>query len=234
MRRRCSLTQPETTVRASRSAGGAHSLSTPLGIIVLLTPSLFLGSSFLVLMVVVHQATPPDRRAWIQAALAFATIYTALISINYYVQLTWVGPRLARGELAGMEPFVFTPFDSFLYAVDILGYSFMSLATLFAAPAIANCSARFWLIANGALIPSISSQAEASAAALAGLKDRIEEAGADVIFTEVGTPSDIAEAIADETGATVVELPSHTMPQDGSYFTFVRTIAADVAGALAP
>ena len=86
----------------------------------------------------------------------------------------------------------------------------------------------------GALIPSISPQAEASAAELARLKDQIEEAGVGVIFTEIGTPTDVAEAIADETGATVVELPSHTLPDDGSYFTFVRTIAADVADALAP
>jgi hypothetical protein len=40
------------------SAGGPESVSTPLGIVVLLTPSLFLGSSFLVLMVSVHEMTP--------------------------------------------------------------------------------------------------------------------------------------------------------------------------------
>ena len=58
--------------------------------------------------------------------------------------------------------FVFTPFDSFLYAVDILGYSFMSLATLFAAGAFARTGrervARAFLIANGALLPFIALQ----------------------------------------------------------------------------
>jgi hypothetical protein len=62
-----------------------------------------------------------------------STAYVALISIFYFVQLTFVGPRLARGQVEGIEVFLFVPFDSFLYAVDILGYSFMSLATLFAA-----------------------------------------------------------------------------------------------------
>jgi lipoprotein-anchoring transpeptidase ErfK/SrfK len=118
------------------SAGGAESLSTPLGIVVLLTPSLVLGSAFLVMVACLHQIAPADRKAWSQSAFAFATVYTALISINYYVQLAWVGPRLAAGRIAGMEPFLFVPFDSFLYAVDILGYSFMSLATLFAARAV--------------------------------------------------------------------------------------------------
>jgi hypothetical protein len=144
------------------SGGGADNPSTPLGLAVLLTPSLLLGSSFLVLMVAVHQATPVDRRVWSQSAVAFATVYAALISINYYVQLTWVMPRLARGDVEGMESFLFTPFDSFLYAVDILGYSFMSLATLFAAKVVTGDGvariARRFLIGNGLLLPFIALQ----------------------------------------------------------------------------
>jgi len=144
------------------SAGGPESSSTPLGIVVLLTPSLLLGSSFLVLVVAIHQSTAPERRVWSQAALAFATIYAALISINYYVQLAWVAPRLARGEIAGMEPFLFVPFDSFLYAVDILGYSFMSLATLVVARIFVGGGlervVRTFLVANGLLLPFIALQ----------------------------------------------------------------------------
>lgn len=144
------------------SGGGAENASTPLGLVILLTPSLFLGSAFLVLMVSVHQCAPVERRVWSQAALAFATVYTTLISINYFVQLAWVAPRLARGQIAGLEPFLFTPFDSFLYAVDILGYSFMSLATLFAAMVFTGRGlervARIFLIANGLLLPFIALQ----------------------------------------------------------------------------
>jgi hypothetical protein len=139
------------------SAGGPESASTPLGIVVLLTPSLILGSAFLVTVASTHQWAAPDRRVWSQAAVAFATVYAALISINYYVQLAWVGPRLARGRVAGMEPFLFTPFDSFLYAVDILGYSFMSLATLFMAKVFTGDglerTLRRFLIANGLILP---------------------------------------------------------------------------------
>jgi hypothetical protein len=144
------------------SEGGPESSSTPLGIAVLLTPSLILGSSFLVAVVSAHQLAAPERRVWSQAAVAFATIYAALISINYYVQLAWVGPRLARGQIAGMEAFLFTPFDSFLYAVDILGYSFMSLATLFMAKVFTGDglerTVRWLLFANGVLLPFIALQ----------------------------------------------------------------------------
>jgi hypothetical protein len=114
------------------SAGGPESASTPLGLVVLLTPSLLLGSSFLILSVSIYQFAAPERRVWGHAAVAFATCYDVLISTVYFVQLTLVAPRLAEGRLERIEPFLFVPFDSFLYAVDILGYSFMSLSTLFA------------------------------------------------------------------------------------------------------
>jgi hypothetical protein len=144
------------------SGGGAENASTPLGLVILLTPSLFLGSSFLVLMVSIHQLSSPDRKIWSHATLAFATVYAVLISINYYVQLTWVMPRLATGRIQGIEPFLFKPFDSFLYAVDILGYSFMSLATLFAAKVFTGKGiervVRVFLIANGLLLPFIALQ----------------------------------------------------------------------------
>ena len=128
----------------------------------LLTPSLFLGSAFLLLLVAVHQVARPERKVWSLAALAFGTVYTALISINYYAQLVWVAPRLAEGRTAGMEPFLFVPFDSFLYAVDILGYGFMSVATLFASRVFLGDSvervARRFLLANGLLLPFLALQ----------------------------------------------------------------------------
>jgi len=144
------------------SGGGAENASTPLGLVVLLTPSLFLGSSFLVLVVSIHQLSSPGRKVWSHAAVAFATAYAVLISINYFVQLTWVAPRLAAGRTQGIELFLFTPFDSFLYSVDILGYSFMSVATLFAARVFNGGGqervVRVFLTANGLLLPFIALQ----------------------------------------------------------------------------
>ena len=144
------------------SAGGPESASTPVGLVILLTPSLLLGSAFLVLVVSIHQVAAPDRKVWSHAAVAFATMYAAMISIVYFVQLTLVTPRIAEGRIAGIEAFLFVPFDSFLYAVDILGYSFMSVATLFAAQVFTGKGiervARFWLMANGLLLPFLALQ----------------------------------------------------------------------------
>ena len=149
------------------SQGGPESASTPLGIVVLLTPSILLGSSFLVVTICIHQLAPAERRVWSHAATAFATIYATLISIVYFVQLTLVAPRLATGRTDGIEMFLFVPFDSFLYAVDILGYSFMSVATLFAAMVFTGHgrerAVRTLLLANGLLLPFIALQMYAHA-----------------------------------------------------------------------
>jgi hypothetical protein len=144
------------------SEGGPQSASTPLGLVVLLTPSLFLGPAFLLVTVSIHELASSDRKIWSHAAVVFATAYTVLISINYFVQLTWVTPRLVAGRTAGIEQFLFVPFDSFLYAVDILGYSFMSVSTLFAAMVFTGKGvqkvARWFLISNGLLLPFIALQ----------------------------------------------------------------------------
>lgn len=144
------------------SGGGPESSSTPLGLVVLLVPSLFLGFSFLVLIVSINQLSSPADKIWSQTAVAFATCYAVMITINYYVQLTLVAPRLAGGRVVGIEPFLFVPFDSFLYSVDILGYSFMSLATLFAAKVFRGDGqerfVRFFLFANGLLLPFLALQ----------------------------------------------------------------------------
>jgi hypothetical protein len=144
------------------SRGGPESSSTPLALAVLLTPSLLLGSSFVVLAVSIHQMASTERKVWSLAAVAFATIYAGLVSIVYFVQLTFVAPRLARGTGEGIDAFLFVPFDSFLYAVDILGYSFMSVSTLFAAMVFTGKGldrvVRCLLTANGLLLPFIALQ----------------------------------------------------------------------------
>jgi len=144
------------------SEGGPESMSTPLGVVVLLTPSILLGSAFLVLLACIHQAAPSGRKVWSQAALAFGTVYAVLISLTYFVQLTFIGPRMAQGRTEGIEMFLFIPFDSFFYSVDLLGYSFMSVATLFAAPVFVGQgierAVRAFLLANGLLLPFLVGQ----------------------------------------------------------------------------
>lgn len=85
----------------------------------------------------------------------------------------------------------------------------------------------------GAIVPGLSSQGEVSASQLAAISETIREQGVPAVFTEIGTPQAVVDAIAGESGVQVVSLPSHTLPPDGSYFTFMRDIASAIAGALA-
>ena len=84
----------------------------------------------------------------------------------------------------------------------------------------------------GMIIPSLSTQAEVSAADLATLKKAIGESHVKAIFTELGTSPAVANAIGVETGVKVVELTTHVIPGDGSYFTFLRNVVTVITNAL--
>ena len=84
----------------------------------------------------------------------------------------------------------------------------------------------------GAIIPSITSQAEVSASDLAEVKKLITDNQVKAIFTELGTPAAVSDAIGKETGVKVVELTTHGLPEDGSYFTFMRNLAKVIVDGL--
>jgi zinc/manganese transport system substrate-binding protein len=88
---------------------------------------------------------------------------------------------------------------------------------------------RYDLRLVGAIVPSLTSSAEPSAATLAALAATIRAEQVPTIFTELGTSPAVANAIASQTGARVVELTTHALPADGSYATFIKNIATLIA-----
>lgn len=84
----------------------------------------------------------------------------------------------------------------------------------------------------GAIIPSITTQAQVSASDLAALKELIQENNVKAIFTELGTSPAVAKAIGAETGVKVIELTTHSLPADGSYFTFERNMVRVIVDGL--
>jgi zinc/manganese transport system substrate-binding protein len=85
----------------------------------------------------------------------------------------------------------------------------------------------------GAVVPGLSSQGEVSARELSELVEAVRAAGVDVVLTEVGTPDQIAHALATETGATIVPISLEQLPDDGSYESLIREIATVIAETLA-
>jgi zinc/manganese transport system substrate-binding protein len=84
----------------------------------------------------------------------------------------------------------------------------------------------------GAVIPSLSDQADVSAADIATLKQEIMANHVKAIFAELGTSPAVVNEIGAETGARVIELTTHALPSDGSYFTFETNLASTIINAL--
>ncbi len=84
----------------------------------------------------------------------------------------------------------------------------------------------------GAIIPSITSQAEVSASDLAALKKLITDNQVKAIFTELGTSATVTDAIGKETGVKVIELTTHSLPSDDSYFTFMSNLTKVIVDGL--
>lgn len=117
--------------------------------------------------------------------------------------------REVSGSLAGERRTLVTGHESLGYFADRYGFTLV-----------------------GAVVPSLTTQAEVSAGEIAELKAQVEAVGVDVVFSELGTPDKTVAAIADEVGARVVEISTHVLPADGSYETFMRDLMTTIVEAL--
>lgn len=129
-------------------------------LIFILLPSMFLALSFLIMMVAVHYYADEDKKIWSHIGLLFALAYFIFVSIVYFTVLTVTMPHLLRGESAAVEVLRYVP-KSFMTGIDALGYTAMSLATLFAAPVFSKTKLKKWIcivfISNGVIAPIILS-----------------------------------------------------------------------------
>lgn len=93
---------------------------------------------------------------------------------------------------------------------------------------------RYGLELIGTVIPSLSTSGEPTAREMAQLIEDIKANDVAVVFTEVGTPRSVAQAVASDSGAELVPLSTSQLSPDGTYQDLIRTIATSVAQALAP
>jgi fumarate reductase subunit D len=105
-------------------AAGAPTRSIAVG------ASLLLALSFIVLMVSITNYAPAEKRFWSQIGLSFAIVYAALLVWNYSLQLTVVRSSPHLYSWLTMDS---TPASAF-WALEIMGYTLMGLAGVFALP----------------------------------------------------------------------------------------------------
>ena len=82
--------------------------------------------------------------------LSFALVYATMISVSYYFQLTFV-----RQSSFDVAIFALDDPEFMTWVIEILGYFFMGLSTLFVAPIFESgkleSSIRWHFVANGVL-----------------------------------------------------------------------------------
>lgn len=115
-------------------------------------PSLLIAPMFVIMMLSIHHYAPEDKKVLSQLGFSFALICAAILSIHYYIQLTFVQQGILNNQLAGIWQFAAPNPHSFFWTLAALGYGFMGIALLCAAPLFAEKTERKikWLfIANG-------------------------------------------------------------------------------------
>lgn len=117
--------------------------------------AMLLAPAFVAMMVSIARQAAPEKRVWGQLGATFSAIYAVMVTITYYLQLAVV--RSGDGPLSGeaLRLLEFSP-GSVLFAVDMLGYGFMTLATFASAPVFVgsglNRWLRVWFVAHGLMV----------------------------------------------------------------------------------
>lgn len=134
-------------------------ISYPLDEILIYSVSLCIVIPFIVEVLALHYATPPEKKFWTHAAIIFTTLYAVFVTSNYVVQLATVIPMKLNGNGHEVKILEQTP-HSLFWDFDALGYIFMGIAMLFAVPALDKSQqqkyARAFLLANGLVTPLIT------------------------------------------------------------------------------
>jgi len=118
-------------------------------------PATLLAPTVVILMACILSITPETKRVYSLIALAFASVYAAIIPTNYYLQLFVVRLNLQSGTLDGLSLLAQPNLHSVFFALETIGYAFLSLATLFVSPVFSGGKLESWIrrlfIVSGAL-----------------------------------------------------------------------------------
>ncbi len=109
-----------------------------------------LTSIFLIVIICIYYSAPEEKKILGHIGLSFAIIYATMISMNYFIQLTFV-----KFGAFNTDIFSITDPQSMMMTIEILGYFFMGLSTLFIAPIFQSGklekSIRWLFVFNGVL-----------------------------------------------------------------------------------
>ena len=125
-------------------------LPDPLDRILIFAPSLALAPCFVLALAAAYEGAPREHRPLRLAALALALLYAGFVSVVYVSQLGVVIPRELAASAEGYGRLACCGFREPMTVIDLLGYTYMSLATLMLAATYRGWL-RWVLLLNGLL-----------------------------------------------------------------------------------
>ncbi len=108
-------------------------------------PVVLVTIAVIVVMACLHTLAPASHKVFSLIAIAFSAIYATIISSNYYLQLFVVRLNIVTGDLEGLQLLAMPNLHSVFFALEALGYMFLSLATLFILPLFGRGKLAKWL-----------------------------------------------------------------------------------------
>jgi hypothetical protein len=108
-------------------------------------PAFFLAPTMVILIACINAIAPETKKIFSQIGLAFAIVYTTIIPTNYYLQLFVVRLNLQSGTLEGLSILAQPNLHSIFFALETLGYGFLSLATLFVSLVFTSGKLEIWM-----------------------------------------------------------------------------------------
>jgi len=101
-------------------------------------PAIILSFSYMLMMISVHKAVLPEKSVFSLAGVAFAVISTLILSVDYFVQVSFIQPSLLAGETEGIAMISqFNPHGLFII-LEEMGFITMNISFIFLAPALTS------------------------------------------------------------------------------------------------
>jgi hypothetical protein len=110
-------------------------------------PCLFIGPTVLILMCCLYFWTNKEKHLWSMLAVVFSIPTAAILSLNYYIQMTVVRYNLAIGQTDGLSLLLYANTYPFTIpgAMEAVGYGFMCLSFLFASQIFSKSKLQKWV-----------------------------------------------------------------------------------------
>jgi hypothetical protein len=105
----------------------------PLPTFAILTPPFLVALIFPILALSIYATASDERRPLALLALIFAGVYTAVLGMGYWMQLTFVPQSIAEGNTVGLDLWLLWHPRSFFWSIESFGYFAMGISSMFLA-----------------------------------------------------------------------------------------------------